>query len=89
MHHRTILARHWLHAIGGLPNRLSVVSRRNRRCAATVDHAFPFRPYAPFQYCASISGTMIRAAASIKARCENACGKFPRWRPVPASNSSA
>ena len=42
-----------------------------------------------FQYCASISGTMIRAAASISARCENACGKLPRWRPVSASNSSA
>ena len=25
---------------------------------------------------------MIRAAASISARCENACGKLPRWRPV-------
>ena len=32
---------------------------------------------------------MIRAAASINARCENACGKLPRWRPVSASNSSA
>ena len=41
------------------------------------------------QYCASISGTMIRAAASSSARCENACGKLPRCRPVSASNSSA
>ena len=35
------------------------------------------------------SGTMIRAAASISARWEKACGKLPRCRPVPASNSSA
>ena len=35
------------------------------------------------------SATMIRAAASIRARCEKACGKFPRWRLVSASNSSA
>ena len=41
------------------------------------------------QYCCSISGTMIRAAASISARWEKACGKLPRWRPVSASNSSA
>ena len=41
------------------------------------------------QYSFSISGTMIRAAASISARCENACGKLPRKRPVAASNSSA
>ncbi len=32
---------------------------------------------------------MIRAAASSSARCENACGKLPRCRPVSASNSSA
>ena len=32
---------------------------------------------------------MIRAAASISARWENACGKLPRWRPVSTSNSSA
>ena len=32
---------------------------------------------------------MIRAAASIRARCENACGKLPRWCAVSASNSSA
>ena len=38
---------------------------------------------------ASSSGTMIRAAASISARCEKACGKLPRCRPVSASNSSA
>ena len=31
----------------------------------------------------------IRPAASIRARCENACGKFPRCRPVLVSNSSA
>ena len=36
-----------------------------------------------------ISGTMMRAAASISARWENACGKLPRCRPVSASNSSA
>ena len=41
------------------------------------------------QYSSSISGTMIRAAASISARWENAWGKLPRWRPVPTSNSSA
>ena len=41
------------------------------------------------QYSSNISGTMIRAAASISARWENACGKFPRCRPVAASNSSA
>ena len=41
------------------------------------------------RYSSSISATMIRAAASISARCENACGKLPRWRPVSASNSSA
>ena len=35
------------------------------------------------------SGTTIRAAASISARWEKACGKLPRWRPVSASNSSA
>ena len=38
---------------------------------------------------AMISGTMMRAAASMRARCENAWGKFPRWRPVSTSNSSA
>ena len=37
----------------------------------------------------SASATTILAAASINARCENACGKLPRWRPVSASNSSA
>ena len=37
----------------------------------------------------SRSARMIRAAASISARCENACGKLPRCRPVSASNSSA
>ena len=37
----------------------------------------------------SSSATMMRAAASISARCENACGKLPRCRPVSASNSSA
>ena len=35
------------------------------------------------------SAMMIRAAASSRARCENACGKFPRCRPVLVSNSSA
>src|SRR5207249_3778316 len=35
------------------------------------------------------SATVIRAAASISARWEKACGKFPRWRPVLVSNSSA
>ena len=38
---------------------------------------------------ANCSARMIRAAASMSARCENAWGKLPRWRPVPASNSSA
>ena len=37
----------------------------------------------------SRSARMMRAAASISARWENACGKFPRWRPVLTSNSSA
>lgn len=37
----------------------------------------------------SRSAKMIRPAASISARWENACGKFPRWRPVRVSNSSA
>src|SRR5262245_6755209 len=41
------------------------------------------------QYSSISSGTMIRAAASIRARWEKACGKLPRWRPVSASNSSA
>ncbi len=41
------------------------------------------------QYSSSSSGTMIRAAASMSARWENACGKLPRCRPVDASNSSA
>jgi Sodium/hydrogen exchanger family len=41
------------------------------------------------QYSSSISGTMIRAAASNSARWENACGKLPRCLPVSASNSSA
>jgi hypothetical protein len=41
------------------------------------------------QYSSSISGRMMRAAASNSARWENACGKFPRCRPVAASNSSA
>jgi hypothetical protein len=45
------------------------------------------RPHAPTS--ARRSARMIRAAASISARCENACGKFPRCRPVEASNSSA
>ena len=37
----------------------------------------------------SRSARMMRAAASTSARWENACGKFPRWRPVLTSNSSA
>lgn len=37
----------------------------------------------------SRSARMIRAAASISARWENAWGKFPRWRPVRVSSSSA
>ena len=37
----------------------------------------------------SRSARMIRPAASISARCEKACGKLPRCRPVSASNSSA
>src|SRR5262249_52382599 len=41
------------------------------------------------QYSARISGRTIRAAASISARWENACGKWPRCLPVGASNSSA
>ena len=41
------------------------------------------------QMSADSSGRMIRPAASISARCENACGKLPRCRPVSASNSSA
>src|SRR5215831_17953361 len=40
------------------------------------------------QKCASV-GTIIRAAASISARWENACGKFPRCLPVSGSYSSA
>jgi hypothetical protein len=35
------------------------------------------------------SRRMIRAAASISARWENAWGKLPRWRPVSVSYSSA
>jgi len=35
----------------------------------------------------SRSARMIRPAASISARWENACGKFPRWRPVGVSSS--
>ena len=37
----------------------------------------------------SNSAMMIRPAASIRARCEKACGKLPRWKPVSTSNSSA
>ena len=37
----------------------------------------------------SRSASTILAAASIRARCENACGKLPRCRPVLVSNSSA
>ncbi len=54
------------------------------RPGADDDHVI-----AVHQYSSSISGTMIRAAASIRARCENAWGKLPRCRPVAASNSSA
>src|SRR4029078_785190 len=32
----------------------------------------------PSSSCAR-SASMIRAAASMRARCENACGKLPRW----------
>ena len=35
------------------------------------------------------STTMIRPAASMSARWENACGKLPRRRPASTSNSSA
>ena len=52
---------------------------------ADDDHVEGFHCQYPF----SISGTMIRAAASIRARCENACGKLPRKRPVDTSSSSA
>ena len=41
------------------------------------------------QISAMRSARMMRPAASISARCENACGKLPRWRPVLVSNSSA
>ncbi len=38
---------------------------------------------------ASRSARMSRLAASMRARCENACGKLPRCRAVSTSNSSA
>ena len=41
------------------------------------------------RYSSSRSATISLPAASIRARCENACGKLPRCRPVSASNSSA
>ena len=55
--------------------------------AADHDHvvvAHPLTPNSPRR-----SLRMILAAASIRARWEKACGKFPRWRPVLGSNSSA
>ena len=53
--------------------------------AADHDHVVVVRHV----YSSRASATTIRAAASISARCENACGKLPRWRPVRASISSA
>src|SRR5262249_22929851 len=74
-----------------LAARRELPGQRSAACTRADDdhvvgvHAWP----ASFQYSARSSGTMIRAAASISARCEKACGKLPRCRPVSASNSSA
>ena len=55
------------------------------RAGADDDHVVGLHQVTSF----SRSARMIRAAASIRARWENAWGKLPRWRPVAASNSSA
>ena len=39
--------------------------------------------------CICISAWIRWTTALMSARCVNACGKFPRWRPVTASISSA
>src|SRR5262249_37955990 len=54
---------------------------------AAADHDHVVVAHAP--YSASRSARTIRAAASIRARWENACGKLPRCLPVAVSNSSA
>src|SRR5262249_22432040 len=51
------------------------------------DHVVVAHTLTPISWRRSLR--MIRAAASIRARWEKAWGKFPRWRPVVVSNSSA
>src|SRR5215216_4076793 len=65
--------------------RESVDERAAARAAADDDHVV--RAHPPIS--SSRSATMIRAAASISARCENAWGKLPRCLAVLVSNSSA
>ena len=55
--------------------------------AADHDHVVVAHALTPTSLRRSLR--MIRAAASISARWEKAWGKFPRWRPVLGSNSSA
>src|SRR5204863_1270787 len=55
--------------------------------AADDDHPAPGGAHAWIS--SKRSARMIRAAASISARCEKAWGKLPRCRPVSASSSSA
>src|SRR5690242_7808909 len=67
------------------PGRRQVAHQRPAAgAAADHDHVVVAHTYS-----CNRSARMICAAAWISARCENACGKLPRWRPVAASNSSA
>ena len=71
----------------------STRSGRRRRWSGSQFAASPYDrgsiAIAQSWYSSRRSARMIRAAASSSARWENACGKFPRWRPVAVSNSSA
>ena len=59
--------------------------RATARAGTDDDHVVAIHAHSS----SSSSARMIRAAASISARCEKACGKLPRCLPVSASNSSA
>ena len=63
----------------------AVRERAPAGAAADDDDVVGIHSYSSF----SRSSTIMRPAASIRARCEKACGKLPRCPPVATSNSSA
>src|SRR5262249_34154583 len=67
----------------------AVGTRDTGQTAAHDDERPPPRLSRHSESSSRTSARMIRPAAWISARCENACGKLPRWRARSTSNSSA